>query len=113
MSEKVLKIYNTLSRKIEEFIPLNSPKVTMYVCGITAYDSPHLGHARSAVIFDVLFRLLQYLGFEVIYVRNFTDIDDKIINRSNKEKIFWKDLVEKYVKEYLEALEALNVLKPT
>ena len=113
MSEKVLKIYNTLSRKVEEFIPLNSPKVTMYVCGITAYDSPHLGHARSAVIFDVLFRLLQFLGYEVIYVRNITDIDDKIINRSNKEKIFWKDLVEKYVKEYHEALEALNVLKPT
>lgn len=108
-----LKIYNTLSRKIEEFIPLNPPKVTMYVCGITAYDSPHLGHIRSAVVFDVLYRVLTYLGYEVIYVRNVTDIDDKIINRSNKEGIFWKDLVEKYTKEYEEALRFLNILEPT
>ncbi|WP_038057028.1 cysteine--tRNA ligase [Thermodesulfobacterium hydrogeniphilum] len=113
MEKTTLKIYNTLSKKIETFIPLNPPKVTMYVCGITAYDSPHLGHARSAVVFDVLYRFLQYLGYKVIYVRNITDIDDKIINRSNQEGIFWKDLVEKYIKEYEEALEALNVLKPT
>lgn len=108
-----LKIYNTLSRKIEEFVPLNPPRVTMYVCGITAYDSPHLGHIRSAVIFDVLYRVLTYLGYQVIYVRNVTDIDDKIINRANKEGISWKDLVEKYTKEYEEVLKVLNVLEPT
>ncbi len=113
MEKTTFKIYNTLSKKIETFIPLNPPKITMYVCGITAYDSPHLGHARSAVVFDVLYRFLQYLGYEVTYVRNITDIDDKIINRSNQEGIFWKDLVEKYIKEYEKALEALNVLKPT
>ncbi len=113
MNKKVFKIYNTLSRKVEEFIPLNPPKVTMYVCGITAYDSPHLGHARSAVVFDILYRFLMHLGYEVIYVRNITDIDDKIINRSNKEGIFWKELVEKYVKEYHDALSALGVLRPT
>ncbi len=85
----------------------------MYVCGITAYDSSHLGHVRSAVIFDVLYRLLLYLGYEVIYVRNITDIDDKIINRANREGIFWKDLTEKYTKEYQEELKELKVLPPT
>ena len=108
-----LRIYNSLTRKVEEFIPLNPPKVTMYVCGITAYDSSHLGHARSAVIFDVLYRLLLYLGYEVIYVRNITDIDDKIINRANREGIFWKNLTEKYTKEYQEELRELKVLSPT
>ncbi|QER41438.1 cysteine--tRNA ligase [Thermodesulfobacterium sp. TA1] len=113
MEKPTLKLYNTLTKKLEEFVPLNPPKVTMYVCGITAYDSPHLGHIRSAVVFDVLYRVLEALGYEVIYVRNITDIDDKIINRSNREGIFWKDLVEKYVKEYEKAIESLNLLKPT
>ncbi|NPA40038.1 MAG: cysteine--tRNA ligase [Thermodesulfobacteria bacterium] len=110
--EKGFKIYNTLSRKVEDFVPLNPGKVTMYVCGITAYDSPHLGHARSAVVFDAFYRFLKYIGYDVTYVRNITDIDDKIINRSNKERIFWKDLVEKYVKEYHQAMDALGVLRP-
>jgi cysteinyl-tRNA synthetase len=110
---KTLKVYNSLSKRVEDFIPLNPPKVTMYVCGITAYDSSHLGHARSAVVFDVLYRLLKYLGYEVIYVRNITDIDDKIINRSNKEGIFWKNLTQKYIKEYEEVTKALGLLKPT
>lgn len=109
----ILKIYNTLSKKLEIFKPLNPPKVTMYVCGITAYDSTHLGHIRSAVIFDILYRFLKYLGYEVIYVRNITDIDDKIINRANRENIFWKDLVKKYTEEYHQILEKLNLLKPT
>lgn len=108
-----LSIYNTLSRKIEVFEPLNPPRVTMYVCGITAYDSSHLGHARSAIIFDVLYRVLRYLGYEVIYVRNITDIDDKIINRANREGIPWKELTEKYTREYQEEMEKLKVLKPT
>ena len=111
--KKNLKIYNSLTKKIEEFVPLNPPKVTMYVCGITAYDSSHLGHARSAVVFDVFYRLLKYLGYEVVYVRNITDIDDKIINRSNKEGIFWRDLTERYIKEYEEVTKALGLLKPT
>jgi cysteinyl-tRNA synthetase len=110
---KTLRIYNSLTKKIEDFIPLNPPKVTMYVCGITAYDSSHLGHARSAVIFDVFYRLLKYLGYEVIYVRNITDIDDKIINRSNKEGIPWKELTQKYIEEYEEVTQALGLLKPT
>lgn len=108
-----LSVYNTLTRKIEVFEPLNPPRVTMYVCGITAYDSSHLGHARSAVIFDVLYRVLKFLGYEVLYVRNITDIDDKIINRANKEGIFWRDLTDKYTKEYQEEMERLGVLKPS
>lgn len=108
-----LRLYNTLTGQVEVFKPLNPPKVTMYVCGITAYDSSHLGHARSAVIFDVLVRTLINLGYEVIYVRNITDIDDKIINRANKEDIYWKDLTEKYTREYQEEMEKLKVKKPT
>ncbi len=108
-----LKIYNTLSRKVEAFEPLNPPKVTMYVCGITAYDSSHLGHARSAIIFDVLYRLLRSLDYDVIYVRNITDIDDKIINRANREGVSWKEITERYTREYQEEMEALKVLKPT
>ncbi|MBO8144485.1 MAG: cysteine--tRNA ligase [Thermodesulfobacterium sp.] len=111
--KKNLRIYNSLTKKIEKFVPSNPPKVTMYVCGITAYDSSHLGHARSAVVFDVFYRLLKYLGYEVVYVRNITDIDDKIINRSNKEGIFWRDLTERYIKEYEEVTKALGLLKPT
>lgn len=107
-----LRLYNTLSGKIEAFEPLNPPRVTMYVCGITAYDSSHLGHARSGIIFDVLYRILQNLGYDVLYVRNITDIDDKIIHRANKEGLFWKDLTERYTKEYQEEMEKLKVLKP-
>lgn len=111
--QKALKLYNTLTRQVETFNPISPDKVTIYVCGITAYDSPHLGHARSAVIFDSFYKFLKHLGYQVRYVRNITDIDDKIINRSNKEGIFWKDLVEKYVKEYHEALDKLRVEPPT
>jgi len=109
---KEFKIYNTLTRKVEAFVPLEEGKVKMYVCGVTAYDSPHLGHARSAVIFDALYRFLKFLGYEVTYVRNITDIDDKVINRSQKEGIPWRELVERCIKEYNSAMEKLGVLKP-
>ncbi len=108
-----LHLYNSLSGKVEPFEPLNPPKVTMYVCGITAYDSSHLGHARSAVIFDVLYRVLKNIGFEVIYARNITDIDDKIIHRANREGVFWRNLTERYTKEYQEEMKKLKVLPPT
>jgi cysteinyl-tRNA synthetase len=78
-----LKIYSTLTRKKEEFQPLRPGKVGMYVCGMTVYDMCHLGHARSAVLFDVIYRYLLYRRYEVTFVRNFTDVDDKIINRAN------------------------------
>lgn len=112
--EKVeFKLYNTLSRKKEVFEPLDPPRVTMYVCGITAYDEAHLGHARAAVVFDVLYRFLKFLGYEVTYVRNYTDIDDKIINRSQKEGIPWYEIAERYIREYQEEMATLKVLPPT
>ncbi len=107
-----LKIYNSLTRKREVFKPLNPPRVTMYVCGVTAYDESHLGHARAAVVFDVFYRLLKYLGYEVAYVRNYTDIDDKIIRRAQEEGVSCKELAEKYIKAYEEDVTALKVLPP-
>src|SRR5665811_86411 len=77
-----LRIYNTQSRKKEEFHPLEEGKVGIYVCGITAYDVCHVGHARSAVVFDVITRYLRYRGCDVTYVKNFTDVDDKIIDKA-------------------------------
>ena len=79
-----LKIYNTLTGKKEPFIPLKEGKVSMYVCGPTVYDTSHIGHARSVVIFDVIYRWLKKSGYDVCYVRNFTDVDDKIINRAQE-----------------------------
>ena len=78
-------LYNTLGRKKEEFVPVHLGKANMYVCGITAYDLCHIGHARSALVFDVLVRQLRHTGLEVRFVRNFTDVDDKIINRASKD----------------------------
>lgn len=80
----MIKIYNTLSGKKEEFVPLKPGTVTMYACGVTVYDYSHLGHARGAVIFDLIQRYFRRKGFDVKYVRNFTDVDDKIINRAGK-----------------------------
>lgn len=113
MSSNNLKIYNTLTQKKEEFIPLRKDEVTMYVCGVTAYDHAHIGHARAAVIFDVIFRYLKYRGYKVTYVRNFTDVDDKIINRALDEGASWKEIAEKYIKEYTADMKALGVEPPT
>ena len=79
-----LRLYNTLSGKKEEFAPLNPPRVGMYVCGVTVYAPSHIGHARALVTFDVLYRYLTWSGYAVTFVRNFTDIDDKIINRAHQ-----------------------------
>jgi len=108
-----LHIYNTLSRKKEVFEPLMEGKVSMYVCGPTVYDSCHIGHARSVVVFDVIFRYLKALGFEVTYVRNFTDVDDKIINRANELGISSSELAEKYIQEFYDDMDALNVERAT
>ena len=85
----------------------------MYVCGVTAYDESHLGHARAAVVFDVLYRFLKHLGYEVLYVRNYTDIDDKIIRRAQEEGTNPRELAERYIRSYKEDMEALKVLPPT
>ena len=110
-----IHIYNSLTRKKEEFKPLNPPKVTMYVCGPTVYDEPHIGHARSAYVFDVMRRYLIYRGYKVKFVRNVTDVDDKIIEKARKEypdeelNSAVKKVAEKYLKAYHEAMAALNI----
>jgi len=108
-----IKVFNTLTGKKEEFIPLEGKTVKMYVCGPTVYDHAHIGHARSAVVFDVIRRWLEYRGYKVIYVRNYTDIDDKIIKRSREEGIPWYEVAQKYIDSYEEDMRALNVKEPT
>jgi len=102
-------IHNSLSRKKEEFLPVNPPKLNIYSCGVTVYDDCHIGHARSLYIFDVISRYLKYRGFDVRFVRNITDIDDKIINRANELKTDWKELVAKYISRYYDDLAALGI----
>ncbi|MBI2340388.1 MAG: cysteine--tRNA ligase [Deltaproteobacteria bacterium] len=109
----VLSIYNTLTRRKELFQPLNSPKVGMYVCGVTVYDYCHLGHARALVNFDVIYRYLKRRGFDVTYVRNYTDVDDKIIKRAQDEGIAWNEVSEKYIRAFDEDMEALGLEPPT
>lgn len=106
-----MQIYNTLGRQKEEFIPVRPGKVHMYVCGITAYDYCHIGHARSALVFDALVRHLRHLGLEVTFVRNFTDVDDKIINRANKEDRDWKEVAQTYIDAFHEDMDRLGVLR--
>ncbi len=106
-----MQLYNTLTRKKEEFIPVHDGKVSMYVCGITAYDYCHIGHARSALVFDVLVRYLKYKNLQVRFVRNFTDIDDKIINRANEEGRDWREVATTYMQAFHEDMDALNILR--
>lgn len=107
------KIYNTKTRKKEIFQPLREGAVGMYVCGITAYDVCHIGHARAAIVFDVVFRHLKARGYDVTYVKNFTDIDDKIIDRANREGVGIAEIAERYIALHDEDMAALNVLTPT
>ena len=107
-----MKIYNTLTGRKEEFIPLTPGDVKMYVCGVTVYDYCHIGHARSAIVFDVMNRYLRYKGNNVTFVKNFTDIDDKIINRSKQEGISWDAVARKYTEEYYRDMDALGVGRP-
>src|SRR5579885_1205221 len=104
-----LRIYNVLTRKKEEFRPLIPGKVRMYVCGITPYDECHLGHARAAVVFDVIYRYLKFSGYDVTYVRNFTDIDDKIIKRANETGVLWSEISQKYIASYKTQMQKLGV----
>ncbi|MGD9015636.1 MAG: cysteine--tRNA ligase [Candidatus Omnitrophota bacterium] len=104
-----IHIYNTLTRKKEEFKPQHPPEVKMYTCGVTVYDQCHIGHARSLYIFDVIHRYLEYRGLKVNFVRNITDIDDKIINRANELKINWEELVDRYIDSYKSDLKLLGI----
>ncbi len=114
-----LKIYNTLTRRKEDFIPLHHGRVHMYVCGPTVYDYPHIGHAKSYVGFDVVVRYLRFLGYRVLYVQNITDVghlldsgEDRIQRGAEREKLQPMELVEKYTRAYFSAMDALNVLRP-
>jgi len=108
-----MKIYNTLTRKKEEFIPLEEGKVRMYVCGPTVYNYIHIGNARPMIIFDTVRRYLEYKGYDVNYVSNFTDIDDKIIKRANEEGVDAIVISEKYIKEAERDMKNLNVKEAT
>ena len=109
----MIKIYNTLSKQKEEFKPLKQGEVKMYVCGMTVYDLCHLGHARVLVIFDLIHRWFKENNYAVTYVRNITDIDDKIINKSVEQKITFNELTEHYIDEMNIDIQALNVLNPS
>ena len=107
-----IKIYNSLSQKKEELVPFEGNKVRMYVCGPTVYDSAHLGHARSAVSFDIIQRYLRHAGYDVLFARNFTDIDDKIIDRAAREGVSCEEISEKYIKEYRDDMASIGVQTP-
>ena len=121
--EQTLIIYNTLSRRKEPFKPLHAPNVGMYVCGPTVYGDPHLGHARPAITFDLVFRYLKHLGYKVRYVRNITDVghlehdaddgDDKIAKKARLEQLEPMEIAQYYTNRYHQAMEALNVLPPS
>ncbi len=104
-----MKIYNTLTRKKEEFVPIDKNEVKMYSCGPTVYDYFHIGNARPFIIFDTMRRYLEYRGYKVKFVQNFTDIDDKMINRANKEGITVKELGERFIAEYFKDASALDI----
>jgi cysteinyl-tRNA synthetase len=107
-----IRIYNTLSRKKEPLRPLEEGHVKLYVCGITSYDYCHIGHARSALVFDMVVRYLRHRGFKVTFVRNFTDIDDKIINRANEQGVDAASLALRFINEFYTDMDALGTLRP-
>ncbi len=107
-----IKVYNTLGRCKQELVPLRPGRIRMYVCGPTVYDSCHIGHARSVVVFDVIYRYLKARGYDVYYVRNFTDVDDKIINRANELGISCEALAGQYIDEFHVDMKAINMRPP-
>lgn len=108
-----MKIYNTLSQKKEEFVPIKEGKVGMYVCGPTVYNYIHIGNARPMIVFDTVRRYLEYKGYEVNYVSNFTDVDDKIIKKANEEGVSATEISERYIAECIQDMEALNIKPAT
>lgn len=108
-----MQIYNTLTRKKEEFVPLEEGKVSMYVCGPTVYNLIHIGNARPMIVFDTFRRYLEYKGYEVNYVSNFTDVDDKIINAAIEEGVSADEIAERYIKECQKDMEGMNIMPAT
>ena len=105
----MLTVYNTMTRKKEEFHPLRTGEVSIYCCGVTPYNDPHIGNARPFVTWDVIRRFLSRKGYRVRYIQNFTDVDDKIINAANREGVTWKEISDRYIAAYFKAMDALNV----
>jgi cysteinyl-tRNA synthetase len=108
-----LKIFNTLSGEKEDFAPLTRGEVRMYVCGVTVYDSSHIGHARSLLTFDTVYRYLKFSGYRVQFVRNFTDVDDKIINKANDQQSSCEAITARYIEEFHRDTESLGLLAPS
>ncbi|WP_125153901.1 cysteine--tRNA ligase [Clostridium rectalis] len=104
-----MKVFNTLTRKKEEFIPLKENEVSMYVCGPTVYNFFHIGNGRTFIVFDTVRRYLEYRGYKVTFIQNFTDIDDKMIKKANEEKITVKQLGDRFIEEYYKDADALNI----
>ena len=105
-----MRLYNTLTRLVEE---LDTPKniIRIYLCGLTVYDNSHIGHARTIILFDVLRRYLLFRGYKVIFIQNFTDVDDKIINRAKAERLTAHEVAAKYIRSYFKDFDCLNVLR--
>ncbi len=103
-----LRVHNTLTRKEEDFVPLVPGEVRMYVCGVTVYDLCHIGHARSAIVFDVIRRYLAFKGYRVTFVKNFTDVDDRIIKRANAEGVSAREISERYIAEFYRDMDAIG-----
>ena len=108
-----MKIYNTLTRQKEEFVPITAGEVKIYACGPTVYNYIHIGNARPICVFDVLRRYMEYRGMKVTYVQNFTDVDDKIIRKANEENSDYLTVSQRYIEEYKTDAEGLNVRPAT
>lgn len=108
-----VNIYNTRTKIKELFVPLIHRQVSMYVCGVTVYDHCHLGHARSALVFDIIKRYFEFRGYQVKLVRNFTDVDDKILQRAQRESMSWNQVTEKYINAFHQDMDHLGILAPT
>lgn len=108
-----ITLYNTMTSKKEEFKPIKTGKVGMYVCGVTVYDYTHIGHGRSSVAFDVIRKYFEYKGYDVTFVKNFTDVDDKIINRAKENNESWDKLAARFIKEHDEDMDSLYIKRPT
>ena len=108
-----MKVFNTLTRQKEELKTIEEGKVKIYACGPTVYNFIHIGNARPLCVFDVLRRFLEYIGYDVRFVQNFTDIDDKIIKRANEENLTYKEVSEKYIEEFWKDVKGMNIREAT
>ena len=111
--QQPISLYNTMTRQIEPLVTIEPGKIRMYVCGVTVYDHAHIGHGMSSIAFDTIRRYLEYSGYAVTYAQNFTDIDDKIINRANEQGIDPNELTQSLINTWDEEMSAFNIKKAT